>query len=276
MSHAKQILQRSLFASTTATNVPKGHFAVYVGLSQKKRFVVPLSYLNHPSFQDLLSQTEEEFGFVHPMGGLTKKGVTEEENDEEKNKDYSDAESVKEKLVIGNSMNLTGNLQIDFKIKISVFDGSIDAEKFDNWLDRLEIYFSVYKYSNAQKICFLTLKFASHALTLCKSYKNCHIDKSLSWKEFKILVRKQYYPIGYEQERWFKWYHLRQKHGKSIQEYTMTFHNQALGFDIDVDEYKVFMKYMVGLSESIRRELKLFIVAYIEDATVKAIVIDGK
>ncbi|KAF6139955.1 hypothetical protein GIB67_012368 [Kingdonia uniflora] len=71
MSHAKQILQRSLFASTTATNVPKGHFAVYVGLSQKKRFVVPLSYLNHPSFQDLLSQTEEEFGFVHPMGGLT-------------------------------------------------------------------------------------------------------------------------------------------------------------------------------------------------------------
>ncbi|KAF6149736.1 hypothetical protein GIB67_017469 [Kingdonia uniflora] len=71
MSHAKQILQRSLFASTTATNVPKGHFAVYVGLSQKKRFVVPLSYLNQPSFQDLLSRTEEEFGFVHPMGGLT-------------------------------------------------------------------------------------------------------------------------------------------------------------------------------------------------------------
>ncbi|KAF6134402.1 hypothetical protein GIB67_038877 [Kingdonia uniflora] len=71
MSHTKQILQRSFFASTVATNVPKGHFAVYVGLSQKKRFVVPLSYLNHSSFQDLLSQAEEEFGFFHPMGGLT-------------------------------------------------------------------------------------------------------------------------------------------------------------------------------------------------------------
>ncbi|KAF6157808.1 hypothetical protein GIB67_038276 [Kingdonia uniflora] len=71
MSHAKQILQRSLFAPTMATNVPKGHFAVYIGESQKKRFTVPLSYLSHPSFQDLLRQAEEEFGFNHPMGGLT-------------------------------------------------------------------------------------------------------------------------------------------------------------------------------------------------------------
>ncbi|XP_042513733.1 auxin-responsive protein SAUR23-like [Macadamia integrifolia] len=54
--------------------VPKGHFAVYVGETQKKkkkRFVIPISYLNHPSFQDLLSLAEEEFEFNHPMGGLT-------------------------------------------------------------------------------------------------------------------------------------------------------------------------------------------------------------
>ncbi|EYU35302.1 hypothetical protein MIMGU_mgv1a020374mg, partial [Erythranthe guttata] len=51
--------------------VPKGHLVVYVGEGDKKRFVIPLSYLNHPSFQDLLFQTEEEFGFHHPMGGIT-------------------------------------------------------------------------------------------------------------------------------------------------------------------------------------------------------------
>lgn len=45
--------------------------AVYVGELQKKRFVVPISYLNHPSFLDLLNRAEEEFGFNHPMGGLT-------------------------------------------------------------------------------------------------------------------------------------------------------------------------------------------------------------
>ncbi|KAG2705871.1 hypothetical protein I3760_05G075800 [Carya illinoinensis] len=77
LAQAKQKLRRSLSArirmiSATGVDVPKGHFAVYVGeLSSKKRFVIPISYLNHPLFQDLLNLAEEEFGYDHPMGGLT-------------------------------------------------------------------------------------------------------------------------------------------------------------------------------------------------------------
>nr|VDD35570.1 unnamed protein product [Brassica oleracea] len=49
-----------------------GHVAVYVGEQvEKKRFVVPISYLNHPLFRDFLSCADEEFGFNHPMSGLT-------------------------------------------------------------------------------------------------------------------------------------------------------------------------------------------------------------
>ncbi|KAK8625118.1 hypothetical protein V6N13_089996 [Hibiscus sabdariffa] len=73
--NAKQILrQYKLFASqaaSTSPDVPKGYFAVYVGESQKKRFIVPIAFLNLPSFQKLLSIAEEEFRFNHPMGGLT-------------------------------------------------------------------------------------------------------------------------------------------------------------------------------------------------------------
>ncbi|KAL4572926.1 hypothetical protein LXL04_019714 [Taraxacum kok-saghyz] len=70
---AKQILQRSLSngSRTSTTDVPKGYFAVYVGEQEKKRFVIPVSLLSQPSFQDLLNQAEEEFGYDHPMGGLT-------------------------------------------------------------------------------------------------------------------------------------------------------------------------------------------------------------
>ncbi|KMZ74319.1 SAUR-like auxin-responsive protein family [Zostera marina] len=49
------------------TDVPKGHFAVYVG-HNRRRHVIPISYLDHPKFQDLLRRAEEEFGFEHEMG----------------------------------------------------------------------------------------------------------------------------------------------------------------------------------------------------------------
>ena len=66
--NAKNLIKKSF---SNAKDVPKGYLAVYVGNESKmKRFVVPLSYLNQSSFQELLSQAEEEFGFDHPMGGL--------------------------------------------------------------------------------------------------------------------------------------------------------------------------------------------------------------
>ncbi|XP_062076972.1 auxin-responsive protein SAUR21-like [Humulus lupulus] len=71
----KKALQRSLSgikeAALSSKTIPKGYFAVYVGEEQKKRYVVPLSYLNEPAFQELLNMAEEEFGYDHPMGGLT-------------------------------------------------------------------------------------------------------------------------------------------------------------------------------------------------------------
>ncbi|XP_019157571.1 PREDICTED: berberine bridge enzyme-like 18 [Ipomoea nil] len=65
---AKQGLRRSSSRTNRESEVPKGHFAVYVGESEKKRFVIPVSYLKDPSFQDLLCQAEDEFGYDHPMG----------------------------------------------------------------------------------------------------------------------------------------------------------------------------------------------------------------
>ena len=73
--HAIHILRRSnslsKHAASKSLDVPKGYLAVYVGESEKKRFVIPISFLNRPTFQQLLNKAEEEFGFDHPMGGLT-------------------------------------------------------------------------------------------------------------------------------------------------------------------------------------------------------------
>jgi len=71
--HLHTILRASVTArraTTKSVEVRKGYVAVYVR-EEHKRFVVPVSYLNEPSFQDLLNQAAEEFGYDHPMGGLT-------------------------------------------------------------------------------------------------------------------------------------------------------------------------------------------------------------
>ncbi|KAL1206280.1 Auxin-responsive protein SAUR32 [Cardamine amara subsp. amara] len=46
-------------------DVPKGCLAIKVGSKEeeKHRFVVPVFYLNHPLFMQLLREAEEEYGF---------------------------------------------------------------------------------------------------------------------------------------------------------------------------------------------------------------------
>ncbi|KAK4340413.1 hypothetical protein RND71_041875 [Anisodus tanguticus] len=48
-------------------DVPKGHFAVYVG-ENRTRYIVSISFLTHPDFLCFLHCAEEEFGFGHNMG----------------------------------------------------------------------------------------------------------------------------------------------------------------------------------------------------------------
>ncbi|CAK8576676.1 unnamed protein product [Lathyrus sativus] len=68
------IIRRASFSKTQGSSkefeVPKGYLAVYVG-DKMRRFVIPVSYLNQPLFQELLNKAEEEFGYDHPTGGLT-------------------------------------------------------------------------------------------------------------------------------------------------------------------------------------------------------------
>ncbi|XP_028768034.1 auxin-responsive protein SAUR71-like [Neltuma alba] len=56
-------------AVRTPSDVPAGHVAVCVGPSCR-RFIVRATYLNHPVFNKLLAQAEEEYGFCNE-GPLT-------------------------------------------------------------------------------------------------------------------------------------------------------------------------------------------------------------
>lgn len=60
------------FSSQPREVVPKGKMAVYVGQRDGDftRVLVPVIYINHPLFGQLLREAEEEYGHDHP-GGIT-------------------------------------------------------------------------------------------------------------------------------------------------------------------------------------------------------------
>ncbi|MBA0766456.1 hypothetical protein Gotri_015497 [Gossypium trilobum] len=72
LAQAKRMCHRSVSSRIRdllgMKNVPEGHIAVYVGETSKSRFMIPISYLNHPLFEGLLNLAEEEFGFNYPTG----------------------------------------------------------------------------------------------------------------------------------------------------------------------------------------------------------------
>ncbi|KAH6815420.1 SAUR-like auxin-responsive protein family [Perilla frutescens var. frutescens] len=45
--------------------IPKGYVAITVGQDEEQqRFVIPVMYVNHPLFTQLLKEAEEEYGFA--------------------------------------------------------------------------------------------------------------------------------------------------------------------------------------------------------------------
>lgn len=74
ITEAKKIFRQSFSNGSSTKNIygyPKACLAVCVGEQDKKRFGVPVWLLSRPTSQELLDQAEDEFGYIHAMGGLT-------------------------------------------------------------------------------------------------------------------------------------------------------------------------------------------------------------
>jgi len=59
-------------------------------------------------------------------------------------------------------------VQVNFEIPI--FEGQIDADAVDKWLNILYGYFSVHEFSNREKIVFALLKAAPHVKDSWETY----------------------------------------------------------------------------------------------------------
>jgi len=115
--------------------------------------------------------------------------------------------------VVGRANSSSSSNRVPFKVEAKVniptFGGEVDAEKVNNWLKQLKVYFQIYGVVNdVDKISFSRLNMSGHALVWWESHVETlnheHFYEISSWNEFKELLRDQFYPLGYHNKQLMK------------------------------------------------------------------------
>ncbi|KAA8535891.1 hypothetical protein F0562_030894 [Nyssa sinensis] len=166
--------------------------------------------------------------------------------------------------------------KVEARMEIPTFDGTVDAEKLDSWIDQLETYFTLYGFSSTEKVSFARLKLINHALTWWNAYLKNGPEQEITWKAFTQLLRQEFYPMGYSQDRWARWHNLRQRYEQTVQEYTTEFRRLAVALGITLDNEEVYTKFVAGLHRSIQGEMRLYQAMNVSQASRIALAIERK
>jgi hypothetical protein len=101
-------------------------------------------------------------------------------------------------------------VQINFDIPI--FEGRIDTDAVDKWLNLLKGYFCVHKFLKRENITFSLLKVVPHVKysweTFCEQKereKTSLFIVMITWESFRHVIKEQYYPVGSYDDLYTKW-----------------------------------------------------------------------
>jgi hypothetical protein len=152
-------------------------------------------------------------------------------------------------------------VQINFDIPI--FEGQIDADAVDKWLNLLEGYFSIHKFSNREKITFALLKAVPHVKdwweTFCEqkeTEETSLFSVTATWESFRDAIKEQYYPVGSYDDLYTKWTTLRQERDQAVPDFTNIFHTLRTKLGIKDSERHLVLKYRGALHRYIQTEME--------------------
>jgi hypothetical protein len=110
------------------------------------------------------------------------------------------------------------SLKLDIKFELPVYNGEVNAEKLDNWIRQIEVYSRIQKIQDDEtKIQLASLRLDGSALIWWESKTQEEIKKNgkilLSWNDFIIAIKKQFYPLAYKQKATMEWQNFKQAKG---------------------------------------------------------------
>ena len=105
-------------------------------------------------------------------------------------------------------------VQVNFDIPL--FEGHIDANALEKWLNMLEGYYSVQKKFDSENITSALLKSLPHVKSWWEGYWERYIaDESTlfrrepTWAAFVDSLKEEFYPIGNYEDQYMRWTTLR-------------------------------------------------------------------
>jgi hypothetical protein len=116
----------------------------------------------------------------------------------------------------------TSPFKVQVNFDIPVFEGQIDADALEKWLNLLEGYFSVHNFSDREKITFALLKALPHVKHWWETYweKSSTEESGIygvepTWDFFVDAVKEQYYPVGNYDDQVHEMDHTASREGPS-------------------------------------------------------------
>jgi hypothetical protein len=167
------------------------------------------------------------------------------------------------------------SLKLDIKFELPIYNGEVNAEKLDNWIRQIEVYCRIQKIQDDEtKIQLASLRLDSATLIWWESKTQEDMKKHgkilISWNDFIIAIKKQFYPLAYKQKATMEWKNFRQAKGQSVQSFTQEFRRRALVLGVDLSSQETLLKYIGALHSYLRHTILMFNPSNLDEVCVQA------
>jgi hypothetical protein len=155
------------------------------------------------------------------------------------------------------------SLKLDIKFELPIYNGEVNVEKLDNWIHQIEVYSRIQKIQDEEtKIQLASLRLDGSTLIWWESKTQEEMKKNgkilLSWNDFIIAIKKQFYPLAYKQKATMEWQNFRQAKGQNVQSFTQEFRRRALVLGVDLSSQETLLKYIGALHSYLRHTILMF------------------
>jgi hypothetical protein len=196
----------------------------------------------------LMEGEKKDYGTIYPF-----KLFIEESLMQQRNEMMDNFTQILRRLPIGDTSSSSRGitpLKVQINFDIPIFEGHIDTDDVEKWLNLLEGYFSVHNFSNRENITFTLLKAVPHVKDWWETfYEQKEIEEpslfivKTNWESFRDAIKEKYYPVRSYDNLYTKWTTLQQERDQTVPYFTNIFHTLHTKLGIKDSERHLVLKY---------------------------------